>query len=64
MMYNWRTVMQRNLMVAVAGSLLLALAGCAGKSAVKAPPPAVLFLVNSIPHGSFSVAFFLTSAEL
>jgi len=38
-MYNWRTVMQRNLMVAVAGSLLLALAGCAGKSAVKAPPP-------------------------
>jgi peptidoglycan-associated lipoprotein len=26
-------------MVAVAGSLLLALSGCAGKSAVKAPPP-------------------------
>ncbi len=31
--------MQRNLMVAVAGSVLLALSGCAGKSAVKAPPP-------------------------
>jgi peptidoglycan-associated lipoprotein len=31
--------MDRNLMVAVAGTLLLALAGCAGKTALKAPPP-------------------------
>jgi peptidoglycan-associated lipoprotein len=31
--------MQKNLMIAIAGTLLLALAGCAGKSAVKAPAP-------------------------
>src|SRR5258707_13650312 len=32
--------MHRNLMVAIAGTMLLALGGCAGKSAVKAPAPA------------------------
>jgi peptidoglycan-associated lipoprotein len=39
MKYNWRIVMERNFIAAIAGTLLLALAGCAGKSAVKAPPP-------------------------